>query len=103
MTTRKHPYVPSMRDASVKARTGRDWAGRCGLLDKAGAAKLDHTAIANRLHTKHGIPGWWCQMVTVEYERARGLRQRHETSHGFSVAISKTVATRLSGLYAATA
>jgi hypothetical protein len=103
MTMRKQAYVPSMSDASVKARTGRDWADWFGLLDKAGATKLDHTAITNLLHSKHGVPGWWCQMVTVEYERARGLRQRHETAHGFSVAISKTVATRLSGLYAATA
>jgi hypothetical protein len=42
-------------------------------------------------------------MVTVEYELARGLRVRHETASGFSVSASKTIATSLASLYAATA
>ena len=52
---------------------------------------------------KYRVSGWWCQMVTVEYERARGLRVRHQTAGGFSVAISKTVVTSLSKLFEATA
>ncbi len=103
MAGKGQAYVPSMSDAVVKAKTGKDWTGWFGALDKVGAAKLDHRAIADILSEKHGIPGWWCQMVTVEYERARGLRVRHETTSGFSVAISKTVATSLSDLYEATA
>ena len=92
-----------MSSAAVKAKTGKDWAGWFGALDKAGAAKLDHPAIARLLSEKHRVPSWWCQMVTVEYERSRGLRDRYETSSGFSVAISKTVATSLPNLYEATA
>jgi hypothetical protein len=95
-------YVPNMTDAAVKAKTGRDWAGWFGALDKAGAAKLRHPQIAQLLHEKHGVPGWWCQMVTVEYELARGLRVRHQTATGFSVSASKTIATTLSALYSAT-
>lgn len=96
-------YVPGMSDAAVKAKTGKDWAGWFGALDKAGATKLKHPQIAQLIHEKHGIPGWWCQMVTVEYELARGLRVRHQTATGFSVSASKTIATSLSALYAATA
>jgi hypothetical protein len=96
-------HVPGMSDAAVKAKTGKDWAGWFGALDKAGAAKLKHPQIAQLIHEKHGIPGWWCQMVTVEYELARGLRVRHQTATGFSVSASKTIATSLSALYAATA
>src|SRR5688572_13398015 len=66
-------YVPNMSDTAVKAKTGKDWAGWFGALDKAGAAKLKHSQIAELLHETHDIPGWWCQMVTVEYELARGL------------------------------
>jgi hypothetical protein len=95
-------YIPGMSDAAVKAKTGRDWAGWFGALDKAGAAKLKHPQIARLLHDKHGVPGWWSQMVTVEYELARGLRVRHQTATGFSVSASKTIATTLSALYAAT-
>ncbi|MCI0546868.1 MAG: hypothetical protein L0027_06245 [Candidatus Rokubacteria bacterium] len=103
MATKAHAYIPSMSDATVKAKTGKAWAGWFEALDKAGAARLEHRAIADLLSAQHGLPGWWCQMVTVEYERARGLRLRHETASGFSVTISKTVATSPSHLYEATA
>jgi hypothetical protein len=97
------PYVPSMSDAAVKAKTGKDWAGWFGALDRAGAAKLEHRAIAQLLYDEHRVPGWWSQMVTVEYERSRGRRIRHQTTGGFQVAVSKTVGTRLGDLYAWTA
>jgi hypothetical protein len=102
MTSKRQAYVPSMSDATVRAKTGKDWAGWFAALDKAGARKRQHGAIADIL-AKRRVPGWWCQMVTVEYERARGLRARHETTRGFSVTISKTVATTLAQLYEATA
>ena len=96
-------YIPAMADAAVKAKTGKDWATWFTTLDKAGAAALDHKSIAQLLSSKHGVPGWWSQMVTVEYERARGRRERHENVDGYSVAVSKTVATSLPQLYAAAA
>jgi hypothetical protein len=102
MPTQTQHYVPNMSDAAVKARTGKDWAGWFGALDKAGAAKLKHPQIAQLLHEKHGVPGWWSQMVTVEYELARGLRVRHQTATGFSMSASKTIATSLAALYTAT-
>jgi hypothetical protein len=103
MAPKKQTYVPSMADAAVKAKTGKDWAGWFAALDKAGAAQLSHPEIVNLLSSQYEVPGWWCQMVTVEYERARGLREPHEKTNGFSVSVSKTVATQLPHLYAATA
>ena len=100
---KKGQAAQSMSDAAVKARTGKDWAGWFAILDKAGAAKLDHKGIVAILSQKHGVPGWWRQMVTVEYERARGLRAKHETTSGYSVSVSKTIATDLPALFAATA
>src|SRR5262249_32096312 len=96
-------YVPNMSDAAVKAKTGKDWAGWFGALDRAGAAQVAHRDIAELLNDRHGVPGWWSQMVTVEYERARGRRARHQTTGGYQVAVSKTVATSLDDLYAWTA
>jgi hypothetical protein len=66
--------------------------GRGGGVQDGQAAKLAHKDIATLLHEKHGVSGWWAQMVTVEYERARGLRAVHETTSGFSVSVSKTLA-----------
>jgi hypothetical protein len=94
---------PSMSDAAVKAKTGRDWAGWFAVLDRAGAASLEHKAIVALLSDTHGVPAWWRQMVAVEYERARGLRALHQTASGYSVAVSRTLATSLPKLYAAAA
>jgi Domain of unknown function (DUF4287) len=96
-------HVPAMSEAAVREKTGRSWSSWFAALDKAGAAKLNHTQIAQYLSDEYGIPGWWCQAVTVEYELARGLRERHQKSDGYSVGISKTVATSLAKLYEATA
>jgi hypothetical protein len=101
MRTRSHSS--SMSDAVVRARTGRDWAGWFGLLDRQEADKLAHREIAQILSRRHRLPDWWAQMVTVEYERGRGVRARHQGPDGFSVAISKTLSTRLRHLYQFTA
>jgi len=94
-------YTPSMSDEAVKAKTGVDWYGWFKLLDMEEAKKLTHTEIANLLYDKHKVSGWWCQMVTVEYERARGLREKHEQAEGFSVSVSKTIEAPLSKLFRA--
>lgn len=79
-----------MSDAAVKAKTGRTWDQWFTVLDKAGAAKMTHAAIARLIATRHKLPGWWAQMVTVGYERARGLRKVNETLTGFRTSVSRT-------------
>jgi len=96
-------HIPSISNGAVRARTGKDWAGWFGALDRAGARKLSHREIAQILSNRHHIPAWWSQMVAVEYERARGLRERHQGADGFSVAVSRTLSTRLPHLYEVTA
>ncbi|MGE3475487.1 MAG: hypothetical protein AB7H70_06730 [Rhodospirillaceae bacterium] len=81
----------AMSDAAVKAKTGRTWSQWFTLLDKAGAAKMTHKAIAELIAKRHKIPGWWAQMVTVGYERARGLRKVNETLSGFRTSVSRTL------------
>jgi hypothetical protein len=78
--------------AAVKKATGRDWAEWIKLLDDAGAKSWPHAEIALWLHKKHKIADWWCQMVTVGYEQATGRRVKHQTTDGFEVSVSKTIA-----------
>ena len=40
-------------------------------------------------------------MITVEYERARGGRKKHERPDGFSISVSKTLPVSVSNLYRA--
>ena len=103
MSAGARSYVPAMSDAAVKARTGRDWAAWFATLDRSGAQRLAHREIAHLLAARHRVPSWWSQMVAVEYERSRGLRVRHQSADGFSIAISRTLSTRLPHLYEVTA
>ncbi|MGE3334693.1 MAG: hypothetical protein AB7I36_13690 [Rhodospirillaceae bacterium] len=89
--TKRKSASAAMSDAAVKAKTGRTWSQWFTLLDKAGAAKMTHKAIAELIATRHKIPGWWAQMVTVGYERARGLRKMNETLTGFRTSVSRTL------------
>jgi hypothetical protein len=83
-------------DEAIKAKTGKTREQWFKILDKAGAAKMNHSAIASLLFNEQGCPGWWSQMVAVEYERARGLRSKHETPAGYQVSATKTINAPLS-------
>ena len=77
---------------AVAKRTGRGWDEWFELLDRSGAESMEHAAIARRLHSRHGVPGWWAQMITVAFEHARGRRVKHQRPDGFEVTASKTIA-----------
>src|SRR5437762_8219376 len=94
---------PSIGDDAVKAKTGRGWTGWFVIFNRANANALPHKEVVTLLHEKYDVPGWWAQMITVEYERARGGRQKNEQVGGFTVSASKTFGVPLAKLYAATA
>ena len=91
----------SMSDAAVVAKTGKTWPQWFAMLDKAGAKIMPHRAIARLLHVAHGVPSWWSQMVTVEYERARGLRAVHQTPEGYVAGVSRTFSASAGTLFRA--
>lgn len=90
-----------MSDRAVKASTGRTWPQWFSLLDRAGAAELPHRDIAMLLAKKHKVQPWWSQMVTVEYERARGKRAVHQTTQGYVASIARTFEAPAAKLYRA--
>ncbi len=87
--------------AAVEKATGRGWGEWLATLDQAGAEKLPHKDIARFLQQKHGLTGWWSQMVTVGYEQARGLRLKHEKPDGFEISVSRTIAAPVDRAFAA--
>jgi hypothetical protein len=95
-------YEPRMSADAVRGATGREWDEWFALLDEWGGAEHQHKEIAAYLAGEHGVPGWWAQTVTVEYERARGLRAPGSGRDGlFSVGASRTIAVPVERLYAA--
>jgi hypothetical protein len=78
-------------DGKVREHTGHGWKAWLRILDAWGAKQRTHKDVAGYLMEEHGVPGWWAQTITVGYERARGIRARHQTLDGsFQVSVSKT-------------
>jgi Domain of unknown function (DUF4287) len=94
--------TPRFSDEAVKAKTGKAWAEWFKILDAAGAKKMKHMDIARLLYTKHKVPGWWCQMVAVQYEQKHGLREIGETCNGdFAAGVSRVMSFPLAKIYKA--
>ena len=92
---------PGMSDEAILRNTGKSWHEWFTLLDQWGATERTHPEIARHVNETYNPGGWWAQAVTVGYERARGMRRRHELPDGFAVNASKTVAAPVERLYAA--
>ena len=76
----------AMRRASGKGH--EDWFA---ILDAWGATDHNHTEIATWLRDTQGVPGWWSQNITVNYERARGMRAPHQQRDGYTIGVTRTV------------
>jgi uncharacterized protein YndB with AHSA1/START domain len=79
---RDHARVAGMKNEVVKEKTGRTWDGWVEVLDGEGAATMKHAEIAAIVAGKYRVDAWWAQMVTVGYERAKGLRERGQRRDG---------------------
>jgi hypothetical protein len=92
---------PSVSDAAIRRATGRSHDEWFAILDGWGATGRRHTEIARWLRDTQGVDGWWSQSITVDYERARGMRERHQMSDGFTVGATRTIAVDADRLLAA--
>ena len=71
-----------LSDAAVKQHTGCTWERWVRALDHHGAAAMPHREIVALVSTTYKVPDWWSQMVTVGYERIKGLRARGQRRDG---------------------
>ncbi|MEO8190473.1 MAG: hypothetical protein ABI682_09025 [Acidobacteriota bacterium] len=91
--------LAGLSDASVTKATGRTWVQWLALLDRAQAAAKPHPEIARYVKSL-GTPPWWTQMVTVGYERIRGLREKGQRRGGaYEVSKSRTFNVPVAALF----
>ena len=84
--------IAGMSDEALKAKTGCTWERWVWALDQVHAYNWPHSEIAQYVHEKYKVPGWWTQTVTVGYERIRGLRARGQRRSGsWEASKSKTI------------
>jgi hypothetical protein len=94
--------ITRMSDEALKKATGCTWERWVNALDGAKAFQMSHREIAAYIHQKYKTPSWWSQMVTVGYERIRGLREVGQKRSGdYEISKSKTIAVPLGKLYSA--
>jgi hypothetical protein len=87
-------------DTVMKTRTGRVWQEWVEALDRHGAAKLPHREIAQMVSSEFGVGDWWSQMVTVGYERIKGLRAVGQRMDGsYEASKSRTYAVPVKQLF----
>jgi hypothetical protein len=89
------PTKGALSEAKTLEKTGKSLSHWFEVLDKFGAVAKGHTAAARLLYEDYGVPGWYCQGITVAYERARGVRAVNQRCDGkYEVSASKTVAAK---------
>ncbi len=99
---RRSPPRVGISDAAAAKKTGHGFDHWFAVLDAFDVASKGHTAAADHLRSTHGVPGWHAQMISVAYERARGLRAVNQASTGgFQVSISRTVRASVAEVAAA--
>lgn len=94
-------FKARISDEKVREATGRSRAAWFGLLDTWGAVRCSHREIARHLVKTYELDGWWSQMLTVDYELARGLREPGQHADGWHVSASKTIEVPVTRLYKA--
>ena len=92
--------LAGMSDAAIKAKTGCAWDKWVKSLDYHGAREWPHRKIAEFVHEKYKISGWWSQAVTVGYERICGLREIGQRRGGsYEATKSRTFGVPVTALY----
>lgn len=85
--------LAGVSDDAIVRGSGRPLAEWLELLDAWGAPDRRHADIAAWLQAEHAVPGWYAQTITVAYERARGMRAKHQNAGGFAIGARRTVRT----------
>jgi uncharacterized protein YndB with AHSA1/START domain len=90
----------SVSDAASIKSTGHGLEHWFAVLDKFSQGRKGHTDAARHLHEDHGVPGWYCQGITVAWERARGHRAMNQGCDGdFQVSVSRVMPVDLPELF----
>jgi hypothetical protein len=92
--------LAGMSDRTLQEKTGCNWARWVHALDYHGAEDMRHGEIADFVHQKYKIDGWWSQMVTVGYERIKRRRARGQRLDGsYEASKSKTYGVPVATLF----
>ncbi|HEX5108781.1 MAG TPA: hypothetical protein VFV95_10055 [Vicinamibacterales bacterium] len=101
-TSIDYAALAGMSDTTLREKTGCTWERWVNMLDYHGADTMRHGEIAAFVSRQYKVDGWWSQMVTVGYERIKGMRARGQRLDGsYEASKSRTFAVPAATLFQA--
>ncbi|MBL8299497.1 MAG: SRPBCC domain-containing protein [Rhodanobacteraceae bacterium] len=76
---------------TVAAATGRSFTQWFGEIDSWGGVALGRREINQRLLDAHKVDPWWITTINVEYEIARGLKEKDGRAKGYTICATKSI------------
>jgi uncharacterized protein YndB with AHSA1/START domain len=89
--------------AACKAATGRSFEEWFAILDAFGGVAKGRREINGLLYVEHKVDPWWLATINVEYEAARGVRDKDGRPKGYTICATKTVKAAPDACWAAMA
>lgn len=88
-------------EAACQQATGKTLTDWFRSLDLANAQDLGRRDLVNHVYELVNKQEWWATTIAVEYEKARGLKEKDGQPKGYSVCSTKTIAAPLDLVFAA--
>lgn len=92
---------PDVTDASCKEATQRTLKQWFAELDQFGGLEQGRRELVNHVHEATAKNAWWATTIAVEYERAKGQKEKDGKPTGYSICSTKTIAAPLTQVFAA--
>jgi uncharacterized protein YndB with AHSA1/START domain len=92
--------TPDPTDATCKKATGKSLKEWFKSLDSTVADK-GRREVVQHLYEALSKDEWWATTIAVEYEKARGQKEKDGKPKGYSICVTKTVAAPASNVFAA--
>jgi hypothetical protein len=99
--TRLAADTKPVSDAKILEETGKEWEAWLSILDRWGARDKKHGETVDFLMAEHEVAHWYAQAITAGFERARGMKVKHQKADGFSITASKTISVPVDVLFEA--
>jgi uncharacterized protein YndB with AHSA1/START domain len=90
-----------LTDEAAKAATGKTLTEWYDYLDQWGAREKGRRDTGVHLYQDLKLDAWWSSAINVEYENARGLREKDGRLKGYNICVTKTINAPLEKVFAA--
>ena len=97
----KQNDTPEISDAIVKEKTGKTLKAWFAELDKAGGLETGRRDLVSAIYEAANKDVWWSTTLVVEYERAKGQKEKDGKPTGYSICSTKTIAAPLERVFGA--